>query len=301
MEIKSYPHKSEKPTAVALGFFDGVHTAHRKIIESAVHSAEKGLTPTVFTFKTLSKKAPSGMLSPKNQKQELFKVLGVELLVEADFDSIKNLSPESFVKDILKESLNAKIVFCGYNYRFGKNAKGDAKLLSDLCTLEGIEVFSTDKMTCDLGEISSTEIKTLLTQGKIKEANRLLRSPYSFEGTIVHGKQIGRKMGMPTLNINIPEDKFIPRLGVYAAVAKVDGITYRAAVNIGTKPTVKNDKEVNLEAHLLDVQGDFYGNFGEIFLVDFIRDEKFFDSLEDLQSTIEKDIIKIKETLNVMN
>ncbi|MDD6251760.1 MAG: bifunctional riboflavin kinase/FAD synthetase [Oscillospiraceae bacterium] len=297
LKIENYPFLSETPTAVALGFFDGVHLAHREIIKGAVSAESRGLTPTVFTFKTLAKKAPSGELTTEKEKAEIFAALGVKQLIKADFESVKNLSPEEFVRDVLADSLKAKKVFCGYNYRFGKNAEGDIFSLAHLCQKLDIEVFVTEEMTEKGEKISSTEIKSLLSEGFPKKAERLLCDKYSFEGRVIHGAKLGRKLGTPTLNIEIDERKFLPRFGVYAAEVFIEGKKHSAVLNLGKKPTVKGDEKVTLEAYLLEVSGDFYGDFAKVRLVEFLRDEKKFESLEALKAAIENDISKARELL----
>ncbi len=299
MKIENFPYISKAPTAAALGFFDGVHIAHREIIRGAINCEKEGLIPTVFTFKALTKKAPTGELTTEKEKQDIFDTLGIKLLVEAHFERIKDLSPEEFVRIILKESLNAKKVFCGYNYRFGKNAAGDISSLRKLCEKYNIEVFVTEEFTLENEEVSSTQIKKLLAQGKVSKAEKLLSQKYSLEGEIVHGEKLGRKLGAPTINIKLHERKLLPLFGVYAAEVFIDGKEYSAVLNLGKKPTVKGNERVTLEAYLLNVSGDFYGEYAKVALVEFLRDEEKFSSLEALKSAIEKDVSKAKEILNV--
>ncbi len=297
LKTENYPFISEKPTAVALGFFDGVHLAHRKILNGAVLSKAEGLLPTVFTFKSLFKKAPTGELTTAKEKSQIFETLGIDALIIADFEHIKDFSPEEFVKEILHEKLNAKKVFCGYNYRFGKGAEGDIFALKEICRKYDIEVFVTQELALNGEEVSSTQIKKLLAEGDVTKANTLLSTIYSFEGEIIHGEKLGRRLGTPTLNIELSERKFLPRFGVYAAEVAIDGNRYRAVLNLGKKPTVKGDEKVTLEAYLLDVTGDFYGNFARAELLEFLRDEQKFSSLEELKKAIHADIAKAKAAL----
>ncbi|MDO5123944.1 MAG: bifunctional riboflavin kinase/FAD synthetase [Eubacteriales bacterium] len=297
MEILSYPQKAEKPTAVALGFFDGVHMAHRQIIGLAVSQKDMGLTPAVFTFAELPQKSPTGLLTDNSEKQGIFKNLGVELLCLCDFDAVKTFTPREFVEKVLSNTLHAEAVVCGYNFRFGKEAKGDTETLKALCKEFGIKLFVLDEVFSGNTQVSSSNIKKLLKDGELKEANRLLKEDYSFEGKVIHGKKIGRKMGKPTLNIELCPQKFLPRFGVYACEVSLSGTLYKAVANIGVKPTVTGENIPTLEAFLIDAEGDFYGDTARVSLVEFLRDEKKFESIAELQKTIEADTEKAKEIL----
>ncbi|MBR3971680.1 MAG: bifunctional riboflavin kinase/FAD synthetase [Ruminococcus sp.] len=295
MNILPYPCKINSPTAVALGRFDGVHPAHKAVI-SAAASNSLGLEGAVFTFSDNPNKSTSFVLSTQEEKYELIKECGIKHLVSADFDSVRNLSAEEFVDKILCNCLNAKAVFCGYNYRFGKGACADVNTLSTLCKDRGIILTVIDEITLDNSVISSTAIRKLLSQGEIKKASLLLGRPYSIKGKIIHGNAIGRTIETPTLNIDVHKEKLLPRFGVYATLAHIEGKTFKAVTNIGLKPTVGSDSPT-VEAYLLEVKGDFYNKDCKIELVDFLRPEEKFSNLSELKSAISRDIEKAKHVL----
>ena len=294
MQILSYPAKISAPTAVALGYFDGVHTAHQKILVAAKDNPH-GYLPVVFTFAEMSKSI-DGRLTTKEEKHRLFRQSGMEILVNADFKSLCDKSAEEFVKEVLSENLCAKAVCCGYNYRFGKGAAADVNTLRTLCKKEGIEVIVIDEITMDNTEVSSSTIKSLLKKGDVKEAAALLGRPYSISGEIIHGNALGRTISTPTLNIRADESKLLPRFGVYAALVKMQERTFRSVANIGLKPTVGSDIPT-VEAYLLGENGDFYGEEAELSLVEFIRDEQKFESLDALKSQILSDTQRAEEIL----
>lgn len=296
MKIYTYPCKLTLPTAVALGQFDGVHLAHKAVITSALKSAGSSLTPAVFTFCDNPNKKTSYVLSTQEEKTKLIEECGTEIIVNATFDSVCNLSAQEFVSIVLKKHLNAKAVFCGYNYRFGKGAEGDIHTLQTLCEKENIKVTCIDEYVAEGTTVSSTEIRALLEDGEVEKANKLLGRAYTLSGSVIHGNAIGRTIDTPTLNIDTAKEKLLPRFGVYACYAYIDNKAYKAVTNIGLKPTVGSDKPT-VEAYLLDTQGDFYKKAVILELVAFIRPEVKFESLEDLKETITKDTEKSKQLL----
>lgn len=292
MKTLTFPCKTESPTAVALGSFDGVHLAHQAVILGAVNNTEN-LLPAVFTFCDNPGKAPHDMLTTKQEKNEKIASLGVKLYINVRFDDIRNLSAEEFVDQVLCKSLSAKTVYCGYNYRFGKGACGDVEALKRLCAERGISVTCTDEILCCDLSVSSTAIRKLLSEGKVQTATQLLGRNYSLSGRIIHGNALGRTIGTPTLNIKVPKEKHLPLYGVYATLATIEGITYKSVTNIGVKPTVNADSPT-VETYLLEAQGDFYSKVAKIELVEFLREEKKFSSLEELRTVINEDIQKAK-------
>ena len=296
MKIYNYPCKLDTPTAVALGRFDGVHTAHARVIRCASDMKSEGLTPAVFTFCDNPNKQNTHLLTTEEEKRILIEENGAEIMVNAAFLSVRNLSAEEFVSIVLKEHLGAKAVFCGYNYRFGKGASADADTLKTLCEKEGIQVTCVDEYTREDTPVSSTRIRLLLNDGNIKEASKLLGRPYSMEGKVIHGNAIGRTIDTPTLNIAVSKEKLLPRFGVYACYAYVDGTKHKAVTNIGLKPTVGSDIPT-VEAFLLDTKGDFYNKQVKLELIDFIRPEQKFKDLSELKEAIDRDIRKAEEIL----
>lgn len=296
VKVYNYPCKLSTPTAVALGRFDGVHLAHQTVISGAVSEKSKGLVPVVFTFCDNPNKKTSCLLSTEEEKRQLIEKCGTEIIVNATFDSVRNFSAVEFVTLVLKDSLNAKAVFCGYNYRFGKGAAADVHTLRTLCEKEGIEVTCVEEFVTDHTTVSSTEIRRLLSTGDVTTAKKLLGRAYTLSGQVVHGNAIGRTIDTPTLNIAVSPEKLLPRFGVYACYALIDGKPHKAVANIGLKPTVGSESPT-VEAFLLDTQGDFYEKGVTLELVSFIRAEQKFDSLIQLKEAIDKDIAEAKEAL----
>ena len=277
---------------MALGRFDGVHRAHKAVITAATEF-HKTLTPAVFTFCDNPGKSTAKLLCTQSEKEALIENCGTQLLVNATFDSVRNLSAEEFVTEVLIKRLNAKAILCGYNYRFGKGACGNVDTLKELCRNHSLQLVCIE----ELQGVSSTSVRNLLSDGKVRKAAELLGRNYCLSGEIIHGKALGRTIETPTLNINVPKEKLLPRYGVYATLATIDGTTYKSVTNIGMKPTVGTDTPTT-ETYLLDAQGNFYAKHAEIELVEFLREEQKFSSLEELRSVINLDIEKAKSTLN---
>ena len=296
MKALQYPQKSETSCAVALGFFDGVHPAHRKILDAAVLKKAEGLTPCVFTFDSIPAKGSSRLLTTFEERKKLIEKSGIELFVSASFDDLKDMTAEEFVKDVLIETLNAKAVFCGFNYRFAKGAAADTETLRILLESLGAKLYVTEEITTEQGVLSSTLIRNLLSEGKVKEASLLLSRNYSLTGEIVHGNALGRTIDTPTLNIKVSGEKLLPRFGVYASRVTLGEKTFDAVTNIGMKPTVGSDIPT-VEAFLLNASGDFYGDVATLELAEFIRPEQKFSSLGELKTQITKDIEKAKSIL----
>ena len=200
-----------------------------------------------------------------------------------------------FVTDVLRDNLNAKKVFCGFNYKFGRGGNSDVSVLKYLCEKEGIEVVVVDEIAIDGVTVSSTEVRRLLDEGDIKTASKMLTKPFSLFGEVVHGNALGRKMGIPTINVGTDATKLLPKYGVYAANVYISDSTtaLKAALNIGMRPTVGGDSPT-VEAFIIDEAGDFYGKQVKVELIDYIREEKKFATLQDLQYAIESDIEKIR-------
>ena len=297
-DLAEYPTKS-RGTAVALGFFDGVHLGHRAVIKGC---EGMGLDTVALTFD----KNPAGVLGRNDppkltdnlRKAELLSEIGADDIIFADFESIKDMSAEDFVTEILCKKLNARAVSCGYNYRFGKGGSGDTALLMRLCGKFGIKVNVIDAVTLNGEKISSSRIRELIAGGDTEKASHMLGYPYSIMGDISSGNHIGRMMGFPTVNIPIGEGMVVPRYGVYASKVMIDGVGYIGATNIGVHPTAGiNDKPL-CETFIIDFGGgDLYGKYAVCELYDHIRPEKRFSSLDELQEQISRDCEKIKDIM----
>ena len=283
------------PTAVALGCFDGVHFAHRKVIQGVLDCREGGLTPAMFTFADYANKGVLKRIYTQKEKLHELENLGIELVYCVPFPEVCLMSASVFVTEVLKANLNAKKVFCGFNYKFGRGGNSDVAVLKYLCEKEGIEVVVVDEIAIDGITVSSTEIRRLLDEGDVKTAGKMLTKPFALFGEVVHGNALGRKMGIPTINVGTDATKLLPKFGVYAANVYISDSTtpLKAALNIGMKPTVGSE-EPTVEAFIIDEAGDYYGKQVKVELIDYIREEKKFATLQDLQYAIENDIEKIR-------
>ncbi len=284
--------------ALCLGVFDGVHRGHRSLIEKTVCVAEKkGIKAAALTFLS---KFEKDKIYPLETRIKLMKKCGIEKLYVVDFTKrFKNLSPTEFVDEYIVNYLKAKEVICGFDYRFGKGAKGDTKTLYDLS--EGRYNLTVMPPVTIMGEtVSSTLIRKCLKEGNIKKANIMLGSPYEFEGTVRKGRQIGRTINFPTANVMLKYENIPIKCGVYASQVCYDNKKYYGITNIGCAPTVRNSNVIITETHIMDFCEDIYNKNLTIELIDFIRDEKKFRDISELKEVIEDNIktaVKILEDL----
>lgn len=287
----TYGAAPEKKTAVALGYFDGLHLGHVYVISKAL--SQKGLAPAVFTFNcdtTLPKFAKQEDIISFENKCEMLGKMGVEYLFAPDYAEVCGLDYERFVSDILVKKLNIGFACCGGSFRFGKNGEGNPGLLKELAVKYGFSAYIAEDICLDGEPVSSTRIRELIREGKIEEANRLLGYELSFKLPVVYGNKIGRKLSFPTINQIIPDTNVIPRFGAYKSFAQVDGKNLRAVTNIGIRPTVSNANEVVMETHILNFSGDLYGKEIAVSLCGFLRGEKKFADLSELKEQIARDV-----------
>ena len=288
--------KIEEGTAVAIGKFDGLHLGHRRLLEEILRQKEDGLKAAVFTFdpspEVFFGMNPSRELSTNEEKRALFREIGIDILVEFPFNRMTAATPpEDFVIDILCRRMNARFVAAGTDLSFGAMGKGNFALMSSLARHLGFEARKIDKIERNGKVISSTLIRRLVEEGNMEEAAACLGAPYRITGKIVHGRALGRRIGIPTLNQLPPPDKLLPPFGVYYSEVKADGRTYKGMTNIGTKPTVTEEHVVTVETYLYDFEGDLYGETAEVGLLTYRRPEKRFSGVMELRRTMEEDIL----------
>lgn len=282
---------------LALGNFDGIHRGHRAVLEKALFEAKKrGLVPAVLLFdehpkKVLFGEAPPSIITESDKREQLSK-MGFSI-VTASFSEIQNLSAAEFITKIYC-SLNVRAISCGYNYRFGKDARGDTFLLKNECEKLGISLFVAPETIFKGEAISSTRIRRALQNGEIKNANAMLGREFSYCIEVVSGDRRGRLLGFPTINQFFPPNFVKLRKGVYASKVELSHRWYPAVTNIGTRPTVDGES-FRSETCILGFSGDLYGAEVEVFLLDFLRDEKRFDSVETLTDAISRDAKKARE------
>jgi riboflavin kinase/FMN adenylyltransferase len=243
------------------------------------------------------------LLTPYDEKVEQLKQLGVEQLVLLPFNhDLAALTPDQFVEEILVKQLHACRVSVGFDFQFGKNRSGTAIDLQQIAAHHGVEVIIVPRYPCEQGErISSSLIRQALQQGEIQRVQQLLGRPYQLVGQVVQGQQLGRTIGFPTANLQLPPDKFLPRYGVYAVWVRqhqqgTESAPQMGVMNIGCRPTVEGEHPT-VEVHLLHGSGDLYDQTLSVDLVDFLRPEQKFASIEQLKAQIELDCVKATEIL----
>ena len=292
-----------KPSAAVIGNFDGVHRGHLEVLKNAKEFSSKSNLPlSVLTFdphprEFFSKENNSFLLQTVLDKAEALSKNNIDYLINLKFDDLlSELSPEQFVEKVLSESLSLKHIFVGKDFKFGKDRAGDINSLKSFGLKYRIGLSSIKLKNQDGTSISSTKIRNNLKKGKIKEANELLGRPYMISGLVIEGDKRGRQIGFPTANISL--GKLIrPAFGVYAVLIEgIENKVLRGIANIGRRPTV-NDRGVLLEVNIFDFNEDIYGKKIFISLIDFIRDEKKFDGIENLKKQIVMDVKLSKSIL----
>ena len=281
---------------LALGYFDSLHLGHGKLISAAADFAAKNdLSVVVATFEDgflrhVGRDEKEVFLL--RERKEVLKSIGVgDVCVFPADDTFLSQTKEEFCARI--REMNPSAVFVGADYRFGKNASGDAEYLKNNL---GIPVFAVDILTVEGKKASTSTVRELLKAGETEQANKLLTVPYFISGDVVEGRKDGRRMNLPTVNITPENDKLLPKAGVYAATVKADEKEYQAVLNVGGHPTF-HDENINVEAHLIGFEGDLYGRFVSVFPRTFLRDIKKFADKDELKAQIEKDIRRTKEIL----
>lgn len=330
VRVSSSTELALTPTAVALGKFDGVHRGHQQVIKPICKAAKVGeagkaaeklslsspntkqhVYSTVVTFNPHPQEffsgKPRALLTPLDEKVQQLLKLGVEQLVLLPFDrELCSLTPEEFVQKIIVEQLQATQVSVGHDFHFGSNRSGTARDLQVIAAKYNIPVTIVSLETCadepsvanstsSLSRISTSLIREILENGDVERAKELLGRPYTFIGNVVKGQQLGRTIGFPTANLELPKDKFLPHLGVYGVRVFTAGETEEqlellgtGVMNIGNRPTV-NGINTTVEVHLFDWSGDLYGKQLVVHLEKFLRPETKFASLEALKTQIQLD------------
>ena len=290
------PTDARKPTALALGSFDGLHAGHRGVIAEAIRDCPAGAVPSVVSFWPHPREVlfgePRLRLDLPSEKLALLKPLGIEQLVLVPFTrELAELSAEAFVETVLLNTLQARQIAVGANFRFGRNRSGDAALLQQVAAARGVPVRVADIVEDADGRMSSSRIRSALEAGDLKTARSLLSRPYRFQGPVVKGRGLGRGLGWPTANLRVDGRKFLPGLGVYAAWAWLDGTGVRmpAVMNLGPQPTVDPNAPSAVEVHLLDRSLELVGRQLHVEPVSRLRGQVKFSGLEALSEQIGRD------------
>ena len=302
MLIASSIDRIKTPTAIALGNFDGIHLGHqivlRPIIDSATSFGQPHVHPSVVSFTPHPREFFTGgklkLLTPVSQKAELLENLGIEQLVLLRFDrDLASLSPQQFVKQILVEQLQATEISVGSDFRFGYQRKGSAEDLKHIADNFGIRIHLNSlhkyyDRSNEAVRVSSSLIRQALSEGDLATANMMLGRPYSLVGTVVAGQRLGRTIGFPTANLQLPAEKYLPRYGVYSVDVWLEQTQLKGVMNIGCRPTVAGEAPT-IEVHLLNWSGDIYDRTLKVNLIEFLRPEQKFASVEALKQQIAKD------------
>ncbi len=287
--------------AVALGSFDGLHKGHMSVIACTLElSKECGLSPIALLFDAhpmlaVKGTAPEKLLQNEN-RDEILRKKGVSTEV-IPFAEIKDMTCREFFEEILIKKLNAGGVCCGWNYRFGKGNEGGCDELRVLCEEYGIELKIAQPVSHNGEAVSSTRIRDAVENGDIPLANAMLGREFGYKLTVVSGQQRGRLIGSPTINQRFEKDFVNPKTGVYASVTLVEGREYPSVTNIGLRPSFENE-DFRSETCILEFSGNLYGEIIEVKLLEYLRCEIKFDSLEKLSAQIRADAEKSKEIFN---
>ena len=283
------------PSVVCLGNFDGVHLGHQAVIRQAVFLANEAMPAIAYTFSRLpanqlSKGKSTPLITSNKERVDAMGNLGVNCIVMDPFrPSLSSMEPKDFFCRILLDTLNAKAIVCGTNYRFGAGGGGDTALLSSLCEEAGITLHLVRPVSHEGRVISSSWIRALISEGEMELAHALIGRPYCLTASVVHGEKRGRKLGVPTMNQLFPDWKLRPKEGVYAARAELDGHLYAATTCVSTRPTF-GGSGVNSETHILGFDGDLYGRVVTISFLKRTRGIISFESPEILRQQLLHDI-----------
>ncbi len=284
----------ENKSAVALGKFDGIHLGHRRLLERVLEQKSQGLRTVVFTFDTSAASFFGGEtkeLSTREEKRAVFSRLGIDVLIEFPLNrGTAATEPAEFVARYLAEQMQTAYLCAGPDISFGKGGAGDYKLLSEYAGTCGYQVELIDKVRVDGEEVSSTRVRQAVREGDMEKVSAMLGAPYCVSGKVVHGRQLGRKLGMPTANILPDVRKLLPPNGVYYSRARLGDAVYRGISNVGCKPTVSDEKIMGVETYLYDFSGEVYDRDMTVELLAFRRAERTFESVEALRRQIEADV-----------
>ena len=290
-----------KECVLCLGNFDGIHIGHRALVDETLAHCErlKAEFPEVKSGAWFFARSPYDIITKSvtprltdiSQKLEIFSSLGLDLAFIFDYEEIGGYSPDRFVKETLKEKCGCIFAVCGYNFKFGKGAAGDKDILFDL--MDGM-TSSVNQVCLDGKRVCSSEIRRLIAAGSIEEANELLGRCYSIHGKVLHGKKLGRTIGIPTINQGLGMDIAIPKNGIYVTRVYIDGECFPSVSNVGVRPSVESDGAVNCETHVLGFDGEIYGKDVKVDFLARLRDEIKFGSIDELKAQINKDIENTK-------
>lgn len=289
-----------KNPIVTVGTFDGVHLGHQKIINRLKEIAKQKDGETVLlTFfphprlVIFPEDNDLKLINTLDEKIELLEKYGLDHLIILPFDkTFSRIHPTEYVRDFLVKKINVNTLVIGYDHRFGRNREGNLELLTELAPIYDFQLEEISAQEIAEIKVSSTKIRTALLSGDIITATKYLKHSFTIKGKIIKGKQIGRTIGFPTANINIEESyKIIPQDGAYVIKAEIDGTVYDGMLNIGNRPTIDNNHKKTIEAYLFELNHDVYNKEIKVSFIQKLRDEKKYNSIEELKHQLTKDKI----------
>ncbi len=290
-----------RPTVLTLGVFDGLHLGHQLVMRTVVERARSvEAIPTVITFDphpraVLHPESAPPHLQTLDQKIESFGVMGIEQSIVINFTrDFARVSAAEFLRDVVHERLHAKEVYLGRGFAFGRNREGDINLLREVSGQLGFFADEVPEVRLRGQRISSSLIRDLLAEGRVNLARRMLGRPYGVEGRVVRGAERGRTIGFPTANLH-PQNRVIPRRGVYVTATLIEGAWRRSVTNIGVRPTFESEAEPSVETYVMDWTGDLYGDVVRVRFLHRVRDERRFASVEELKRQIDADVERARK------
>ncbi len=301
-------------SAVTLGKFDGLHLGHQLLLNKITEQKKKGLNAVVFTFLyhpvNLLSDREMELIYTEEEKQHILEEYGVDVMISFPFtEETRSMEPEKFIEDILIHKMDAKYIAVGSDFCFGRNRRGNTKMLEEYASVYGYELEIIEKKKyerkelttadqsaicngskCERKEISSSCIREQIGKGNMEKVIKLLGRPFSVRGEVLHGRKIGRTIGFPTTNLLPDKTKLLPPDGVYITLTNIDGQEYPGITNIGHNPTVGVTPEKRVETYLFDYDNDLYGKFIQVSFLERMRGEEVFHSLDELKAQMDKDL-----------
>ena len=287
-----------RPTVLTLGVFDGLHIGHQLIMKTVVERARAiGAVPTVITFDphpraVLHPESAPPLLQTFDQKVEGFGVLGIGQTIVVRFTKeFSEIGAHDFLREVVKERLHAQEVYLGKGFAFGHDREGNIDLLKRVGKELGFVAGEVPEVSLRNRRVSSSKIRDLLSRGEVNLARRMLGRPYGVEGRVEHGAERGHQLGFPTANLH-PQNRVIPRNGVYVTGTLIDGKWRRSVTNVGVRPTFESAAEPSVETFVMNWSGDLYGDVVRVRFLHRLRDEQKFSSLDELKRQISKDVAR---------
>ncbi|OIQ18496.1 MAG: riboflavin biosynthesis protein RibF [Bacteriovorax sp. MedPE-SWde] len=302
--IKSLSDISDKKIAITIGNFDGVHCGHREILKRVKSECDnKNLTLVVITFvpHPIQILAPRSnfLLNTYDERRELFKEIGIEVLLELEFSrDFSTMQPDSFMDKYILQANNVEIFYIGHDFAFGANKKGNHEFIKSFCDGRNVAVTVLDKYLDSNQDVSSSCVREALDSGDIEKANSFLGRNFFVTGRVIKGEGRGRQIGVPTANLDYPEARKIPTKGVYVSKCTVGKNIWHSITNVGNNPTFNDTRKLFVETHIFDFDNDIYGEEIKVEFLHKLRDEAKFSGVNELIKQIKSDINEAKEFFN---